>query len=137
MKTAVDSSVLLAIFNDEPDARNWLKCLIDARREGQLVICDAAYAELAPAFATESDLQETLLKLGVAFEAVTPSSAWKAGVTYRVYRDAGGPRERLIPDFLIAAHASVQADRLAAADRGYLRSYFADLPLLAPSREKP
>jgi hypothetical protein len=136
MKTAVDSSVLLAIFNDEPDARAWVKCLIDARREGQLVICGAVYAELAPAFAAESELQEALSKLGVAFDAVTPSSAWKAGVSFRAYRDAGGPRERLIPDFLIAAHALVQADRLAAADRGYLRSYFAELPLLAPSRER-
>jgi predicted nucleic acid-binding protein len=111
-----------------------VKCLIDARRNGQLVICDVTYTELAPAFATESDVQDALLKLGVAFEAVTPSSAWKAGVSFRAYRDAGGPRERLIPDFLIAAHASVQADRLAAAERGYLRNYVADVPLLGPSR---
>ena len=134
MKTAVDSSVLLAIFNDEPDARAWVQCLIDARREGQLVVCDAAYAEVAPAFVAESELQEALGKLGVAFDAVTAASAWKAGVSFRAYREAGGPRERLIPDFLIAAHALVQADRLAAADRGYLRRYFAELPLLAPSR---
>jgi predicted nucleic acid-binding protein len=137
MKTAVDSSVLLAIFNGEPEAHAWLKCLIDARREGQLVVCDVAYAELAPAFASESDLRQALYKLGVTFEAVTPASAWKAGVTYRDYRDAGGPRDRLIPDFVIAAHASVQANRLAAADRGYLRSYFADLPILQPTRETP
>jgi predicted nucleic acid-binding protein len=41
----------------------------------------------------------------------------------------------LIPDFLIAAHASVQADRLAALDRGYLRTYFPDLRILSPPRE--
>lgn len=132
MKTAVDSSVLLAIFNDEPGSRAWVKCLIDARREGQLVICDVAYAELAPAFAAEFDLQDALGKLGISFEAVTSASAWKAGVSYRAYRDAGGPREHLIPDFLIAAHALVQTDRLAATDRGYLRSYFAELSLLGP-----
>lgn len=134
MKTAVDSSVLLAIFNDEPDAHAWVNCLIDARREGQVVICDTAYAELAPAFAAESDLQDALGKLGIAFESIASAAAWKAGISFRAYREAGGPRERLIPDFLIAAHALVQADRLAAADRGYLRSYFADLALLVPSR---
>lgn len=50
---------------------------------------------------------------------------------FRAYRDAGGPREYPIPDFLIAAHAQTQTNRLAAIDRGYLRRYFADLPLLA------
>lgn len=38
--------------------------------------------------------------------------------------------DRLIPDFLIAAHAQIDCDRLAAADRGYLRRYFPDLPVL-------
>ena len=38
----------------------------------------------------------------------------------------------MIPDFLIAAHAQVQANQLAASDRGYLRRYFPDLALLQP-----
>jgi predicted nucleic acid-binding protein len=38
----------------------------------------------------------------------------------------------MVPDFLIGAHASLQADRLAAADRGYLRRYFPTLRLLHP-----
>jgi predicted nucleic acid-binding protein len=52
MKTAIDSSVLLAVFTGEPEGRSWLERLMQARREGQLVICDVVYAELAPVFAT-------------------------------------------------------------------------------------
>ena len=132
MKTALDSSVLHAIFNGEPDGAPWIRVLVQARREGQLVVCDVVYAELSPAFVTQAELQEALRKLGVSFESISPAAAWHAGMSFRAYRDAGGPRDHLIPDFLVAAHAKVQADRLAAMDRGYLRRYFSELPLLHP-----
>ena len=132
MRTAVDSSVLLAIFNDEPGAQSWMEALMQARREGLLVVCDVVYGEVAPAFTAQVELDEALRQLGVSFEAVSPSAAWRAGQAYREYRDAGGPRNHLMPDFLIAAHAQTQADRLAAIDRGYLRRYFSGLPLVQP-----
>ena len=132
MRTAIDSSALLAIFGDESDGAAWLEVLMQARREGSLVICDVVYAEIAPAFATEADLSAALDKLGAQHEPVSRAAAWRAGITFRSYREAGGPREHLIPDFLIAGHAQVQADRLAAADRGYFRHYFAELSLLQP-----
>ncbi len=56
-----------------------------------------------------------------------------AGQIFLRYRRSGGPRLNLIPDLLIAAHASVQVDRLAALDRGYLRTYFPSLAILSPS----
>ena len=39
---------------------------------------------------------------------------------------------RVIPDFLIGAHAQITADRLLARDRGYLRDYFKKLKVLEP-----
>lgn len=130
MKLAVDSSVLLAIFNGEPNAGRWMEALIEGRRQGQLVVCDIVYAEIAPAFPSKSDLDDVLEKLGAHFEPITTEASWLAGKTFRAYRRAGGPREHLIPDFLVAAHAQIQADHLAAIDRGYYRKYFAALSLL-------
>jgi len=132
MKTAIDSSALLSIFNEEQDAQQWLKLLITARRQGQLVICDVVYAELTPLFASEAAFEEILRKMGIFYEPASSAAAWRAGVTFRAYRDAGGPREHLIPDFLIAAHAEIQANQLAAKDRGYFRYYFSKLALLTP-----
>lgn len=132
MRLALDASVLLTIFNQEPGAEPWLEALIRARREGRLVLCEIVYAELAPAFETRAELDRVLASLGAQLDPIQAEAAWLAGQTFKRYRAAGGPREHLIPDFLIAAHAKVQADRLAANDRGYLRRYFPDLSLLGP-----
>ena len=132
MKLALDTSVLLAIFRGEEEGEVWLETLIAARPVHRLVVCDVVYAELAPAFATQGDLDVALGRLGAILDPVLEDAAWRAGRTFCSYRREGGPREHLIPDFLIAAHAITQADRLAATDRGYLRRYFPDLELIGP-----
>jgi predicted nucleic acid-binding protein len=57
-----------------------------------------------------------------------------AGEMYRSFLKRGGKRGRVVPDFLIAAHAQVLADRFLARDRGHYRDYFVQLPLWDPSR---
>lgn len=134
MIVAVDSSVLLGILLDEPGADRWMEALLKARREGRLTLCEVVYAEIAPAFSESFELDSALQALGLELDPIGSAAAWLAGQTFKRYRDAGGPREHLIPDFLIAAHASVQADALAARDRGYLRRYFPALRLASPIR---
>jgi len=131
MITALDSSVLWAIIKRETGHENWIRALTRAAGEGPLVISPVAFAELSPSTPSAEALIEFLEQLAISYDPISPGSAYLAGQTFKKYRQAGGPRQHLVPDFLIAAHATLQADRLAAIDRGYLRTWFPELRLLA------
>lgn len=132
MITAVDTSVLLAIDLGEADAEAWVETLAHCRNAGGLVICDVVTAEFFAVVLNREEFDATLFDLGIQSAPFTRDAACAAGMAFRKYRDAGGPREHLIPDFLIAAHAVTDCDALATADRGYLRRYFRGLRLIGP-----
>jgi predicted nucleic acid-binding protein len=129
--TAVDTSVLLAIFKPETNADAWLTSLATAAASGPLVVCEIVYAELSAAFAQVDRLEQRLAELGIELLPSSKVSLFEAGLTFKRYRQAGGTRSNMVPDFLIGAHAAMQANQLASADRGYLRAHFAGLKLLA------
>lgn len=132
MITAIDSSVIWAIVNREKEHKRVSQILIKAASEGPLVICPIAFAELAPSSPDAFHLKDFLGRLDILFDPISPEAAHLAGSIFKEYRLAGGPRLQILPDFIIAAHAKTQANRLATLDHGYLRKWFPDLPLLTP-----
>ncbi len=69
----------------------------------------------------------------IVFSPCSRDVAELAGEMFRLYLDRGGRRGRIVPDFMIAAHAQKIANRLLAWDRGYYRDYFLDLNIWDPS----
>ena len=132
MITAVDSSVLWLLIKQEAGWQDWASTLQQAAAEGPLVVCPVVFAELSPSTTDPGSLMGFLNRLQIGYDHLSPGAAFLAGETFHRYRGAGGPRQYLVPDFLIAAHAMSQADRLAADDRGYLRVWFPQLNLLQP-----
>jgi len=132
MRTALDSSVLILLYRKQEGWEAWRDRLQHAAGEGELIVSPVAFAEFSIAYATLDSARADLDRLHIFYEPIEAASAYLAGQIFLRYRREGGPRQHLIPDFLIAAHASVQAHRLAAIDRGYLRTYFPDLKLVTP-----
>ena len=132
MTLAVDSSVLFAVFNGEPEGAGWLDYLLTLRVEAHLVACDIVWAEVAPLFPNLDALRATMSELDVKFSPLDDAVCFVAGQLFTRYRKAGGPKGRMVPDFMIAAHAQERADGLVTADRGFTRDHFRRLRLFSP-----
>jgi predicted nucleic acid-binding protein len=130
MITALDTSVMLAIAKGERNANSWAARLERARAEGQLIFCDVVGAELVAFFQSEERCEQFLARLNAQYSVLGWAAAKRAGQAFAEYRRRGGTREHMIPDFLIAAHALEQANRLAAIDRGFFRQCFRPLEIL-------
>lgn len=134
MITAVDTSVLIDVFG--ADARfgpRSAEALRTCLNEGALVACDVVWAETRAAFPDDESFTRAMQGLGITYSALTQTAAAAAGIACKRYRAAGGKRDRVVADFLIGAHASVQCDRLLTRDRGYYRKNFASLRVFDPS----
>lgn len=138
MTTAVDTSVVLdVITDDDRHANASVEALRRARREGRLIVCECVVAETRPALQSDTELTEMLRDLGIEFVPGSETAAVLAGQHFARYLERGGTTGRVVPDFLIGAHAQVHADRLLARDRGYLRDYFSELTVMEPAAPRP
>ena len=128
MVTAVDTSVLLdVLLNDPQHSGPSIAALRQAANEGSLVICETVLAEIVPTLAP-ADVAQFLSDWNLTFAPSSQPSALLAGEMFRTYLQRGGKRGRVVPDFLIAAHAPnttrnvswpVTADTTATISRSF------------------
>ncbi len=137
MITALDTNVLLDLFRTGSpyhiQASQWIR---EAYDQGSIIVCDIVYAELVPAFDDRVVLDNALEEISASLSPVNSGIAYEAGLRWKRYRQAGGPRTRIMTDFLIGAHALNAADSFLTRDTGFFVSYFPELGRIEPTEEK-
>jgi predicted nucleic acid-binding protein len=123
MTTALDSNVLSSLWSAEPSAPRVRQQLIDARLSGSIIVCAPVYAELASHPQLSLDKVDRLLaETDIAVDYRLDEGVWRkaaegfAAYAQRRRRSGGTSPKRLLPDFVIAAHALLRADRLFTLD---------------------
>lgn len=128
----------------------------DALSVGSLVVCPTVYAEVAANFDSHEELARFASALSIQVDDFSDAALFLAGATWRRYAQRRGRRvqcpqcghdtevvcprcgtllswrQRVLPDFLVGAHAATRADRLITRDVRFYQRHFPDLAVLAP-----
>jgi predicted nucleic acid-binding protein len=136
MRTALDSNILSCLWSNEPSAGRIQAELRSARSQGGIVVCAPVYVELvAHPLVSAGFVDKFLAEAAIAIEFDLDESIWrKAAEGFTAYvqrrrRSGGTSPKRMLPDFIIAAHALLRADRLLTLDPTRYRQDFPGLRL--------
>lgn len=128
----VDTNVLLDVVKADPIWMPWSLLQLRSAKSGQLATNMVVYAELA-AYPTASDqLNPFLDTLNIQVLDLTRPAARLAGQAFREYRQRGGVKTGVLPDFFIGAHAQAEKYKLLTRDAGRYKTYFPKIKLICP-----
>ncbi len=129
----VDTNILIDVFGPETRFKEWSsEMILKLRPDCKFILTPIVWAELATMAPTEDALMFMLGRLELIREPLPFAAAYQAGLVHAAYRQAGGMRERTLPDFLIGAHAATRSHRLLTRDVSRYRTYFPHLEIISP-----
>jgi len=139
MTTAIDTNVLVALWNEDDTLNTQARSALDAALgRGRLVIAAPVYAELLAAPGRDEAFLDLFCReTGVSVDWDLGEAIWReAGRALGTHagrrkrqRDSG-PR-RILADFLIGAHALQRGYRLLTLDDHLYRAAFPRLSIVA------
>ena len=129
----VDSNVLVDVLQDDPQWADWsIRQLRAQAAVHELAINPVIYAELSVSFSTIEALDAVVVTLALRLQEIPLAALFLAGKAYLQYRQRGGRKAQVLPDFFIGAHAAVAGWPLLTRDASRFRTYFPSLDVVAP-----
>lgn len=128
----VDTNVLIDIAYRDPYWQAWSQARLAERLADGLVVNPVIFAEFSYRYSDLDTAESALDPSEFVREHLPWEAAFAAGQAFRIYRKRGGSREKVLPDFLIGAHAAVRGYDLLTRDPEGYRTYFPTVSLICP-----
>ena len=133
-KILVDTNIFLDVLQRD---RVWLQWSAQQLRLGQsggsLAINVVIYAELLGHPKFDFDLDAFLQQQAIEVADISRKAARAAAMAFREYRQRGGSKTGVLPDFFIGAQAQAEGWTLLTRDAARYKTYFPDIQLICPS----
>ena len=132
--TAIDTNIILDILTGTPQETLQSSAAIKAAKlAGPVSISILVYAEVTSNFASQARADDFFGLINCRVTSIDEPTAFLAGQFFQEYKRRGGTRTRILPDFLIAAHAQLHANRLLTRDKRFFRENFPKLKAVSPA----
>jgi predicted nucleic acid-binding protein len=128
----VDTNVFVDVIHQDLIWLDWSLRELSKAKRGLILTNFVVYAELHTHDTAGPHIDAFLEKLGVQVVDLSRPAAQLAAQAFRAYRQRGGTKSGVLPDFFIGAHAQAEGYRLLTRDAGRYRSYFPGIDLICP-----
>ena len=130
----IDTNVIVDLLKADPEWMPWsTKQLTLARNQLPLRINILIYAELCSHRQTQNQIDGFLRDTGITIAEINTSAALAAAQAFLQYRQRGGAKTGVLPDFFIGAQAQAEGWTLLSRDGARYKTYFPDIKLICPA----
>jgi predicted nucleic acid-binding protein len=128
----VDTNILLDVLTDDSDWAEWsIKALENYESKG-LAINPAIYAELSYGFSSSEEVDAMIRQFGLTYMETSRDGLFRASQAFRRYKQQGGGRNFVLPEFFLGGHAESVSCPVLTRDVKMYNSYFSSVPLICP-----
>jgi predicted nucleic acid-binding protein len=128
----VDTNVFVDVIHTDPIWLDWSLRQLSKAKTQSIVTNFVVYAELHTHDTAGPHIDAFLDKLEVQVLDLSRPAAQLAAHAFRAYRQRGGTKTGVLPDFIIGAHALADGHKLLTRDAGRYKTYFPKIKLICP-----
>jgi predicted nucleic acid-binding protein len=128
----VDTNVFVDVIHRDPIWLDWSLRALSKAQTQTVVTNFVVYAELHTHDTAGPHIDLFLDTLKVQVLDLSKPAAQLAAHAFRTYRQRGGTKTGVLPDFFIGAHAQAEGYKLLTRDAGRYKTYFPKIKLICP-----